>query len=54
MNIMRVLLMKTQCHVHVKSRKPLKRPSESEVAKVSKARTVKRRRKDETVCGARF
>ena len=39
--------MKRQCHAHVKSRKPLKRPSESEVAGASKARTVNRRRRDE-------
>ena len=45
--------MKTQCHAHVKTRKPLKRPSESEVARDSKARTVNRRGRDEdTVSGA--
>ena len=45
--------MKMQCHAHVKTRKPLKRPSESEVARYSKARNVNRRRRDEdTVNGA--
>ena len=45
--------MRRQCHTHVKSRKALKRASESEVAGDSKARTVNRRRRDEdTVSGA--
>ncbi len=44
--------MKTQCHAHVKTRKILKRPSANEVARVSKARIVNRRRRDEdTVSG---
>lgn len=39
--------MVTQCHAHVKTKNPLKRPSESEVARNSEARTVNRRRRDE-------
>ena len=47
------LLIEMQCHAHVKTKKTLKRPSESEVARNSKAKTVNRKRKDEdTVRGS--
>lgn len=45
--------MEMQCHPHVKTKKVLKRPSEGEAARDSKARTVNRKRRDEdTISGA--
>ena len=43
--------METQCHTHVKTRKPLKRPSESEAARDSEARIVNRRKRDINTLG---
>lgn len=44
---MGVLLIGPQCHAHVKTKRTLKRPSESEAARDSKAETVDRKRGDE-------
>ena len=40
-------MIKTQCHAHVKTKKRLKRPSESGEVRGSKAKTVDRNRKDD-------
>lgn len=40
-------MIRTQCHAHVKTKKTLKRSSESEVPRDSKAKIADRKKKDQ-------